>query len=439
MHQLITKIGKGQRGVRDLSWDEAKQAAREMIEGNATPYQAGAFLMAMRIKLEGVTELASFTAATRSYVAPVTAPAGLHVVDVPVYAEKHNTHHVCVPAAIVAAAAGAVILFHGVDNPMVSSDLPRVLAQLGIPAALQGDDLAATLQRDGFAYLDLALYHPPLAGLLALREQLGAQNLFHQVARLLNPMRAHSQVVGVAHPPYLEKIPEVVNMIGGRRLLVFQGVEGFPELSMTTLTNMRELRDNRVTRLTLKPEDVRLSPGSFEIMAVAPSVRPERSVSKVEGRQDSGPTSSPSVRPERSVSEVEGRQDSGPTSSPSVRPERSVSEVEGRQGSGRAPKDIPALEADTIQRVLRNQVRDRFRDWVIYNAAMFLYAAGKAHSVAEGVPLAQRSLESGAAAQKLADLASTMNAPSPLPFDKAQDRPSRSGGEGVEQPKVVHV
>ena len=116
-----------------------------------------------------------------------------------------------------------------------------------------------------------------------------------------------------------------------------------------------------------------------------------------------------------------------------------MSEVEGRQGSGRAPKDIPALEADTIQRVLRNQVRDRFRDWVIYNAAMFLYAAGKAHSVAEGVPLAQRSLESGAAAQKLADLASTMNAPSPLPFDKAQDRPSRSGGEGVEQPKVVHV
>lgn len=385
MHQLITKIGKGQRGVRDLSWDEAKQAAREMIEGNATPYQAGAFLMAMRIKLEGVTELASFTAATRSYVAPVNAPDGLHVVDVPVYAEKHNTHHVCIPAAIVAAAAGAVILFHGVDNLTVSSDLPRVLAQLGIPAALQGDDLVATLQRDGFAYLDLALYHPPLAGLLALREQLGAQNLFHQVARLLNPMRAHSQVVGVAHPPYLEKIPEVVNMIGGRRLLVFQGVEGFPELSMTTPTAMRELRDNRVTRLTLKPEDVRLSPGSFEIMAVAPSVRPERS----------------------------------------------VSEVEGRQGSGRAPKDIPALEAEMIQRVLHNQVRDRFRDWVVYNAAMLLYAAGKAHSIAEGVPLAQRSLESGAAAQKLADLASTMNAPSPLP--------SPSGGEGVEQPKVVHA
>ncbi len=411
MHQLITKIGKGQRGVRDLSWDEAKQAARAMIEGTATPQQTGAFLMAMRIKLEGVTELASFTAATRSYVAPIATPAGLNVVDVPVYAEKHNTHHVCLPAAIVAAAAGAAILFHGVDNPAVSSDLPRVLAQLGIPVELQGDDLTGTLQSEGVAYLDLALYHPPLAGLLALREQLGAQNLFHQVARLLNPMRAHSQVVGVAHPPYLEKIPEVVNMIGGRRLLVFQGVEGFPELSMTTLTNMRELRDNRVTPLSLKPEDVRLSPAAFQHMAVLPQAL---------------------------------RQDSGPTSSPSVRPERSVSEVEGRQGSGQAPNDVPALEAEMIHRVLNEQTHRRpgqtqFRDWVIYNAAMFLYAGGQAPSIAEGVPLAKRALDSGAAAKKLAALSSTMNPPSPQPFDKAQDRSSPSGGEGVEQPKVVHA
>ncbi len=382
MHHLITKIGKGQRGVRDLSWDESKQAARDMIEGNASPYQTGAFLMAMRIKLEGVTELASFTAATRSYAAPINAPAGLNVVDVPIYAEKHNTHHVCVPAAIVAASAGATMLFHGIDNPTVSSDLPRVLTQLGIPVALQGDDLAGVLQREGLAYLDLALYHPPLAKLLALREQLGAQNLFHQVARVLNPMRAHSQVVGVAHPPYLEKIPEVVNMIGGRRLLVFQGLEGFPELSIATPTIMRELRENRVTRLTLKPEDVRLPLGSFQHMAVAPQFL----------RQGSG---------------------------------------QAAQGSGQAtPKELPALEAEMIHRVLNNQPlrgagQTQFRDWIIYNAAMFLYAGGQAPSIAEGMPLAKKALDSGAAAKRLADLAA-----SPAPHGDSETAPEQ---------KVVHA
>lgn len=379
-----------------------------MIEGNATPYQTGAFLMAMRIKLEGVTELASFTAATRSYVAPITAPAGLNVVDVPIYAEKHNTHHVCLPAAIVAASTGATILFHGIDNPTVSSDLPRVLTQLGIPVAFQGDDLAGMLQREGFAYLDLALYHPPLAKLLALREQLGAQNVFHQVARLLNPMRAHSQVVGVAHPPYLEKIPEVVNMIGGRRLLVFQGVEGFPELSMTTLTNMRELRDNRVTPLSLKPEDVRLSPASFQHMAVAPQAL----------RQDSG---------------------------------------QAPQGSEQASsKEIPVLEVEMIHRILNNQPlrgsgqtlrqgsgQAQFRDWVIYNAAMFLYAGGQAPSIAEGVPLAKKALDSGAAAKKLAALASSRaplgDSGQPSTMKPPSPQPSPSGGEGVRQTKVVHA
>ena len=400
MHQLITKIGKGQRGAKDLSWGEAKQAAQDLIEGNATPYQAGAFLMAMRIKLEGVTELASFTAATRSYVSPISVPAGLNVVDVPVYAEKHNTQHVCLPAAIVAASAGATILFHGMDNPTASSDLPRVLEQLGIPATLQGQDLLASLQRNGFAYLDLALYHPPLAKLLALREQLGAQNLFHQVARLLNPTRAHSQVVGVAHPPYLEKIPEAVNMLGGHRLLVFQGMEGFPELSMAIPTIMRELRNNRVTPFTLKPPDVQLPLGSFQHMAI-----PSQFL-----RQGSG---------------------------------------QALGGSGQAsPKEVPVQEAALIRQVLTTQIlrgsgQARFRDWILYNAAMFLYAAGQAHSIAEGVPLAQKALESGAAAKKLADLASppatlqgsgpasTMNPPSP--------QPSPSKGEGVSQQKVVHV
>ncbi len=385
MHQLITKIGKGQRGAKDLSWGEAKQAAQDLIEGNATPYQAGAFLMAMRIKLEGVTELASFTAATRSYVPPISVPAGLNVVDVPMYAEKHNTQHVCLPAAIVAAAAGATILFHGMDNPTVSSDLPRILEQLGVPASLQGQDLLASLQRNGFAYLDIALYHPPLAKLLALREQLGAQNLFHQVARLLNPARAHLQVVGVAHPPYLEKMPEAVNMLGGQRLLVFQGMEGFPELSIATATAMRELRNNRVTPFTLKPTDVQLPLGSFQHMAI-----PSEAL-----RQGSGQT---------------------------------------LQGSGQATsRELPTREAALIRQVLTTQIlpgsgQARFRDWILYNAAMLLYAAGQAHSIAEGVPLAQKALESGAAAKKLADLAAP-----PAP------QPSPSGGEGVSQQKVVHA
>ena len=338
MQHLITKIGKGQRGVRDLTWDESKEAIQLMMEGKATGHQVGAFLMAMRIKLEGVPELAAFTATTRSYVAPLSVPGDLNVVDMPAYGEKHNTIHVCVAAAIIAAAGGANICLHSIDNPTASSDLSRVLAELQIPNDLQGQDVTHMLKDLGFAYLDLSLYHPPLVRFLELREELGAQNLFHQVARLLNPTRARSQVIGVAHPPYLEKIPEAVSMLGGHRLLVFQGIEGFPELSISTPALMRELRDNRVVPVHLKPQDVRLPLGSFQNMAIP--------------------------QPSATIS-------------------------------------LPMQEALIIAKILHNEIKDRIKDWAIYNAALLLYAAGQAPSIAAGVPLAQQTLESGAAAKKL--------------------------------------
>ena len=65
MQQLIAKIGKGQKGTKDLTWEEAKLAMRLILEGQAAPVQVGAFLMAMRIKMETVSELAAFTATAR--------------------------------------------------------------------------------------------------------------------------------------------------------------------------------------------------------------------------------------------------------------------------------------------------------------------------------------------------------------------------------------
>ena len=357
MHHLITKIGKGQRGARDLTWDESKEAIQCLMAGDATGHQVGAFLMAMRIKLEAVTELAAFTALTRTFVAPLSMPDDMNVVDMPAYGEKHNTIHVCLAAAILAAAAGATICVHSIENASAASDLTRILAELGIPNNLQGQELVVVLKNSGFAYLDLALYHPPLVRFLELREELGAQNLFHQVARLLNPTRAQSQVIGVAHPPYLEKMPEAVSMLGGQRLLVFQGVEGFPELPISTPALIRELRNDRVVPVHLKPQDVRMPMGSFQTMAIP-------------------------------------------------------------HPSSTMP--LPAQEAAIIRKVLQSHITDRFRDWIVYNAAMVLYAAGRAQSIAAGVPVARHTLESGVAAHKLNELSTTASSSSSFSDNKVR-------------------
>src|SRR6187549_124124 len=162
MQEFLAKIAKGPKVSKDLTWDEAKRAMQTLIEGDATPAQTGAFLVAMRFKMESVTELASFTAAARSYMAPLPIPQELGVVDLPSYAGKQDTFHALAGAAILTAAAGAVILMHGYDGIPGRPGNAALLKALGIPIDLEPKAVAALVSKQRFGYLDIALYHPPL-------------------------------------------------------------------------------------------------------------------------------------------------------------------------------------------------------------------------------------------------------------------------------------
>lgn len=332
MEQLIAKIGKGWKGAKDLTWEEAKQAFHGIVRGEVTATQAGAFLMAMRIKTESISELGAFTAAAREYAVPLKFSQPANMVDVPLYGEKHHTVHIIIAASLVAASAGAGMFLHGVDSPHTSSDISRILALLGVPVALSASDMTEQFARRPWVYGDLAGYHAPLTRLLDLRKEFGVQNLAHQVARLLNPGRIPSQVIGIAHPPYLDKMAEALDMLGAKRALIIQGVEGFPELSISAPSPARELRGGHISPLTFRPQDAGLRIGPFQTMS---------------------------------------------------------------QGAATETASIPAQEAALIHALLTNRQRGDQRAWVILNAALLIYAAGLAPSLAQSTPVAIDALDSG--------------------------------------------
>lgn len=270
MQDLITKIGKGAKASKDLTWDEAKQAMRQLIEGQATPVQVGAFLLAMRVKMESVSELAAFTSAAREYKAPLRIATRKPLIDVSSYAGKKDTFHALAGSAVIAAAAGVAVLIHGHEGIPERLSMASVLGALGIPSDLSPEQATQDVASKGFAYLDIALYHPPLARFLQLRQELGVRSFFHPVAKMLNPARAPVQIIGVTHPPYFEKTAEALNMLGSRRVVVLRGVEGDPELSIASATRLLDVKDERIMPLSLQPRDIGLSNGSFRDMAGFP-------------------------------------------------------------------------------------------------------------------------------------------------------------------------
>lgn len=334
---ILAKIAKGPKVSKDLTWEESKGAMKALIEGEATQAQVGAFLIAMRFKMESVTELAAFTASVRQYVPPLPVSQDLALVDVPSYAGKQDTFHAIVAAGIVAAAAGAAVVMHGYDGVPGRPGSAGVLKALGIPVDLTPRAAAEEVNRKGFAYMDIALYHPPVYRFLEMRQQLGVRNVFHPIARLLNPARARAQVVGLSHPPHFEKTAEALRMLGCPRALVIRGVEGDPELSASMATRVLELRDERITPLGVSPKDFGMGFGSSKEMAGF-------------------------------------------------------------------PPDLREKEADLLRRILQNQIHGGQKEWVLMNAAMLLYAAGKGASLAACLPMARGAVEGGAASRKLDEL-----------------------------------
>jgi anthranilate phosphoribosyltransferase len=69
------------------------------------------------------------------------------------------------------------------------------------------------------------------------------------------------------------------------------------------------------------------------------------------------------------------------------------------------PPDQQEKEVELLRRILHNQLHGGPREWVVLNATVLLYAAGKGKSMADCVPIARRALEDGAAARKLEELA----------------------------------
>lgn len=337
IQDIIAKIAKGQKVSKDLTWDESKQAMKALIEGEASPAQVGAFLIAMRYKTESVTELAAMTAAARQYVPPLAVPRETALVDVPSYAGKQDTFHALIAASIIAASAGATVLMHGYDGIPGRPGSAGVLKALGIPIDSSPQIVADDLRKKGFAYLDIGLYHPPVYRFLEMRQELGVRNIFHPIARLLNPARATAQVVGLSHPPHFEKTVEVLRMLGCPRGFVIRGVEGDPELSLSAVTRVLELRNERITPLGVAPKDFGLPFGSSREMA-----------GFLSGQRDK--------------------------------------------------------EADLLRRILLHHVQGGPKEWVLMNAAMLLYAAGKGESLSACYPVANAAVEGGAAARKLEEL-----------------------------------
>jgi anthranilate phosphoribosyltransferase len=237
----------------DLSRAQAREVMDEIMRGEATPAQMGAFLVALRIKRETPDEIAGCAEAMRDHVLAVR-PKRRDLVDTAgTGGDGARTFNISTAAALVAAAAGAGVAKHGNRAVSSASGSADVLEALGFPLELPPELIERSIDELGFGFLFAPAHHPAMRHAAPVRRELGQRTVFNVLGPLTNPAGARAQVVGVYSPELVPTIAAVLAQLGAERAFVVHGADGIDELSPSGPNLVAEVAYGEVRRWEIDP------------------------------------------------------------------------------------------------------------------------------------------------------------------------------------------
>ncbi|MDR2431431.1 MAG: anthranilate phosphoribosyltransferase, partial [Candidatus Margulisbacteria bacterium] len=228
-----------------------------------------AFLTALRLKGEDQTELLGFAQTAKKHAVKLRAPsAGL--IDVcGTGGTLMDTFNISTLAAFVAAEAGARVAKQVYADPEHGCSSVRLLARLGLDIKQPPEKMLKLLAKTGIAFLYLPLIHPKLMPLVRVARQIGFRSLLNTLFPLLNPLRLQGQITGVFNEKTTTLLSTVLRAQGLKRALVFHGIEGLDEISISADTRISELRGGIINTYIFNPEHLGLVSESVSVLQCA--------------------------------------------------------------------------------------------------------------------------------------------------------------------------
>ncbi len=250
---VIGRLASGEK----LSEAEAEAAFGLIMEGEATPAQMAALLMAMRLRGETVAEITGAARAMRARMLAIEAPDGA-IDTCGTGGDASGTWNVSTAAAFVIAACGVPVAKHGNRAASSKSGSADVLGAVGVVLDAPMERVERALEDAGIAFLLAPRHHSAMRHVAGVRVELGTRTLFNLLGPLSNPARVKRQVMGVFAEAWLVPLAETLGRLGSERAWLVHGADGLDELSTTGATHVAELHHGRVHRFTVTPEDVGL-------------------------------------------------------------------------------------------------------------------------------------------------------------------------------------
>ena len=256
-------IGKVVVG-KNLSEKDMIDVMDEIMSGEATPAQIGAFITGLRMKGETIDEIVGAVRGMREKATfvdcGVDTGAGEILMDiVGTGGDGSGTFNVSTTTAFVVAAAGIPVAKHG--NRAISSSCGSadVLEELGVDLSMPAERVAACVRQVGIGFLFAPMLHGAMKYAIGPRREIGIRTVFNILGPMTNPAGANVQLTGVFDKKLTTVMAQVLARLGMKRTLVVWGEGNMDEMTITGTTHVAEAAGGEVKTWTVEPEDVGLT------------------------------------------------------------------------------------------------------------------------------------------------------------------------------------
>jgi len=253
---MITDLIQKMIDRRDLTEQEARTAMEEIMTGQSTDAQIGAFLTALRMKGETAQELIGFARVMREKAEPLWNGEAVPVLDTcGTGGDRSGTFNISTAAAFVAAGAGVHVAKHGNRSASSRCGSADVMEALGVDIQMPIDRLRRSINEVGIGFLFAQRFHTSMKHVMPARTQLKVRTVFNILGPLANPAGACFHVVGVSSPEIMELMANALQGLGVKHAFVVHGANGLDEVSISSRTYVVEILGTEIRQFMMTAED----------------------------------------------------------------------------------------------------------------------------------------------------------------------------------------
>ena len=255
--QLINNISKG----KNLTYEESKKIFLDIMSGNMKEESIYNFLTLLSTKGETSEEIAGGVYVLREKALKVKAPDDI-IDTCGTGGDGKNTLNISTASALFLASMGVKVAKHG--NKALSSKCGSadVLERLKININLQPDGVAKSIEKNNFGFMFAPNYHLTMRYVAPIRKKIGSRTIFNLLGPLSSPANVKRQVIGVFAKKWLLPFANALKNLQSKHAWIVHSDDGMDEISPFALTNIIEIKDNKINEIKIDPKKVGIKFGN---------------------------------------------------------------------------------------------------------------------------------------------------------------------------------